>query len=518
MVLVCDRDGPTGHRRDHGRPGLGGLATRPRGCCSRSRTGTGSTSCAPRASSGCAPTPRTGSRSSCIPSWRCARQRVASRLMVELCGAQLVPGTIDVTGEIPRAAPARAAGRARRARCSGSRSRSSAGRDYLERLEFEVERGRRRSRGDRAVHRHYDVTREVDLVEEVGRIHGYAENLPATLPAPSGQGGGLTREQRLRRRAEDVIRDLGFDGVVTPEPRRPGHAGRLRIPDDDPRARADRDLQPALGRALGDAHDAARRPARRRPLQPRPRRRAGGAVRVRPRLPAEGDRRRRAPSAGDVLGRAAGARVRARRIACLASAPCGRRGWRGEPEPAGLLLAQGRARGARRAARLRGRGRAGAGAVPAPGPRRPRPASAARRSAGSARSIRWSAAPGTCDGAPRASSSTSRRWSRPRRSAPSSYEDVITYPAVLQDIAVVVAEDVAAARVREAVARRPAASCCARPRSSTSTAASSSARGARASPCGSSSAAPDRTLTDEEVAELREAIEAALARDRRVAA
>ena len=28
-------------------------------------------------------------------------QRIASRLMVELCGATLVPGTIDVAAEIP---------------------------------------------------------------------------------------------------------------------------------------------------------------------------------------------------------------------------------------------------------------------------------------------------------------------------------------------------------------------------------------------------------------------------------
>ena len=50
-------------------------------------------------------------------------QRIASRLMVELCGAKLVPGTIDVAAEIPPAADDPAA-RARGSRaCSGWRSR-----------------------------------------------------------------------------------------------------------------------------------------------------------------------------------------------------------------------------------------------------------------------------------------------------------------------------------------------------------------------------------------------------------
>ncbi len=59
-------------RRDHGRPGLRVRPDRRPGCCSRRRTGTASTCSAPRACSGCAPTPRPGSRSSFIPSSRSA--------------------------------------------------------------------------------------------------------------------------------------------------------------------------------------------------------------------------------------------------------------------------------------------------------------------------------------------------------------------------------------------------------------------------------------------------------------
>ena len=52
-------------------------------------------------------------------------------------------------------------------------------RDYLERLGFGVERGGGDIDGRGPAHRYYDVSREVDLVEEVGRIHGYDEHLPA---------------------------------------------------------------------------------------------------------------------------------------------------------------------------------------------------------------------------------------------------------------------------------------------------------------------------------------------------
>ena len=58
------------------------------------------------------------SRSSCTPSSAMAAQRLAARLMVELCGARMVPGTID---EYPRA------GRAAR-RCTCARARGEAAR------------------------------------------------------------------------------------------------------------------------------------------------------------------------------------------------------------------------------------------------------------------------------------------------------------------------------------------------------------------------------------------------------
>jgi phenylalanyl-tRNA synthetase beta chain len=162
-------------------------------------------------------------------------QRIASRLMVDLCGAKLVPGTIDVAAEIPE--PRRLTLRGERVEgLLGMRIDQADQAAYLERLGFEVEVAGADLEVTVPPDRHYDVTREVDLIEEVGRVHGLDEHLPSTLPAVAGRVGGLTREQRLRRRAEDAMRDLGFDEVVGWSFTDPGEPGRLRIPADDPRA------------------------------------------------------------------------------------------------------------------------------------------------------------------------------------------------------------------------------------------------------------------------------------------
>jgi phenylalanyl-tRNA synthetase beta chain len=163
-------------------------------------------------------------------------QRVASRLMVGLCGARLVPGTIDVAADPP--APRRVHLRPARAEeLLGMRIEPARCAEYLERLGFEVSGAGEEIVAEVPAHRYYDVTREADLIEEVGRIHGYAEHLPSTLPGGAGRAGGLSRAQALRRRAEDVMRDLGYDAVVTLSLTDPGLPGRLRIPSDDARAR-----------------------------------------------------------------------------------------------------------------------------------------------------------------------------------------------------------------------------------------------------------------------------------------
>ena len=59
-----------------------------------------------------------------------------------------------------------------------------------------------------------DVTREIDVVEEIARFR--LEDVPFTLPVRRAMFGTLTREQALRRRVEDVLVGLGFSETYTP--------------------------------------------------------------------------------------------------------------------------------------------------------------------------------------------------------------------------------------------------------------------------------------------------------------
>ena len=61
--------------------------------------------------------------------------------------------------------------------------------------------------------RAHDVTRPVDLVEEVVRFR--IEDVPSTLPARDAASVQLTREQRLRRRVEDILVGAGFSEAYT---------------------------------------------------------------------------------------------------------------------------------------------------------------------------------------------------------------------------------------------------------------------------------------------------------------
>ena len=160
-------------------------------------------------------------------------QAVATRLMLELCGATLKPGTIDVGGDRPPPPPI-ALREARVRAILGIDIARSRQREILAALGFRTDEAPAGLTVTPPAFRREDVTREVDLIEEVARIDGL-EKLPATLPKRRGAYGVLSHEQRVRRRALDALVGRGLYEVVGWTFASPTVAERLRLSADDPR-------------------------------------------------------------------------------------------------------------------------------------------------------------------------------------------------------------------------------------------------------------------------------------------
>ena len=184
-------------------------------------------------------------------------QALATRLMIELCGARVLAGTIDTA---PEGAPPQTI-RLREQRVQAilgmpvARTRQA---EILRALDFAVavadadlpSGGQVSPSGSRPNEhpqagldvtvppvRREDVTREADLIEEVARIHGL-DALPTTLPARRGAYGRLSTAQQLRRRAADALVGRGLYEAVGWTFTAPTLHDRLRLPEDDPRRRA----------------------------------------------------------------------------------------------------------------------------------------------------------------------------------------------------------------------------------------------------------------------------------------
>jgi phenylalanyl-tRNA synthetase beta chain len=151
---------------------------------------------------------------------------LATELIVELTGADWA-GDSDVMGELPDR-PVVSLRTDRVNRIVGLEIAPDEQRAALEGLGFEVAE-------DWSVTvptwRASDVNREIDLIEEVARVHGL-EKIPFTLPIRSAMFGRLTPDQRLRRLVEDVLVGAGFSEAYTLSLSASDPDGRaLRLPD-----------------------------------------------------------------------------------------------------------------------------------------------------------------------------------------------------------------------------------------------------------------------------------------------
>jgi phenylalanyl-tRNA synthetase beta chain len=439
------------------------------------------------------------------PEQAIAAQRLAARLMVELCGARMVPGTIDA---YPRPAEPRVVRlRAERMeRLLGERIEEKTASGILERLGFglveeESWSGDASPGGGHASSwrvppwRDSDVQREADLIEEVARIHGL-DKLPTTLPARGDAIGRLTVSQRLRRHLEDLLRDRGLLEAIAYSFTSPQALRRLRLDDaeilrvENPLSEELSVMRPLLLPGLLDAahHNSAHGRAGVRlfesahvylpagPLEPAP----------------EGSPRGQAP-----------ADERHHLSALLTeAAPAG---WRTPARPADFYAVKGLLEGLMEATGVEWRAQDG-------GPPFLHPGRAATIVAGDGTELGWLGElhplvlhEWELDGPVAGFELNVDRLLELAPDA-STYSDVTSFPAVLQDIAVIVPEDVPAARLAEVV-RAGAGELLASLRVFDLYHGEQVGEGNKSLALRLEFRAPDRTLTDEEVAARRAAIE-----------
>jgi len=153
----------------------------------------------------------------------------AAALIAELAGGEVAGGFVD---EYPRPweAPVVSMPAGDPERLLGIPIESSLSAEYLRRLGFTV------SGEDplevRVPSYRPDVTRPADLVEEVARIHGY-DKIPATTPF--GQAGIIPEWLRHERLVREIMVGAGYFEVWNFDFMSLDAPARLGIPDDDPR-------------------------------------------------------------------------------------------------------------------------------------------------------------------------------------------------------------------------------------------------------------------------------------------
>ena len=432
------------------------------------------------------------------PELAIASQRLAARLMVDLAGATMVPGTVD---EYPRPASPRTVKlrTARVERLLGMAVPEPEIEAILARLGFQTAPAAGGFDVTVPYWRDGDVQREADLVEEVARIHGL-DKLPITLPARRRAVGRLSPEQRLRRRIEDALRDRGVSEVVAYSFTSPQALEDLRLADmpllrlENPMSEDQSVMRPLLLPGLLDAarHNAAHGRPRVALFESAHVYRVSGPLDAAP----EGSPKGATP-----------AHERHHVCAVLTEALPGT--WRSDPRPADYYAAKGLVE-----ALL---GVLGVEWWAEPG-ERPflHPGRTATVVAAGERKLGWIG---------ELHPSVARAWDLDGTVAafeldadliaelapgPVPYRDVTSFPAVIQDIAVVVDEDVPAAKV-ERVVRSGAGELLDAVELFDVYRGDQVGEGRKSLAMRLEFRSPERTLTDEDVAATRGAIEAALA-------
>jgi len=132
----------------------------------------------------------------------------AAVLIADLAGGEILKGKIDVRSK--RSKPKQIKLRLERAnKILGTKLKAPIVRSILNRLGFTM----KGSVVDIPLYRAGDIEREIDVIEEIGRIYGY-ENIPVSLPGLKIRSVETLAQKQITR-IRDVLVDIGLMEVIT---------------------------------------------------------------------------------------------------------------------------------------------------------------------------------------------------------------------------------------------------------------------------------------------------------------
>jgi phenylalanyl-tRNA synthetase beta chain len=166
----------------------------------------------------------------------------AAQLIQELTGGKVVEGTVDVYPTPLRPNPIRLSVR-KIHQVLGTEVSAEKVRDYLRDLELEVQREDEDVLVVTPPSFRGDLERDIDLIEEVARLDGY-EKIPITIPKGPPSSEGRSKELLVERKVIDTLIYHGYHEIITYSFTSPGSWDIIGLPQDDPRRRHLRILNP----------------------------------------------------------------------------------------------------------------------------------------------------------------------------------------------------------------------------------------------------------------------------------
>jgi len=161
----------------------------------------------------------------------------AARLLAELAGGSVAPGVVEASGRAPFAVAEIALDPERVNRLLGTHFDRAAIAALLARVDVACTDAGQGPLRCRVPSWRNDLRRDVDLVEEVARIHGY-DHLPTTLPIAQLVPVAVSRGRSVVDGARNALCAAGFVECMTLPFASAADLDRIGLPEDDARRRA----------------------------------------------------------------------------------------------------------------------------------------------------------------------------------------------------------------------------------------------------------------------------------------